>query len=132
MSKEIATWYAKVLKSRYITSAIRNDLQKIHRLYSTLAQLRFEIYNLRKEADVEYTAVCGVVTCKDEKSRLVLEENEKCMGLELAAIKRNVDDIVESRTNVSFCCAPDLSALFTVEGHCTCATGILLVACKIR
>ena len=22
--------------------------------------------------------------------------------------------------------------LFTVEGHCTCATGILLIACKIR
>ena len=76
MSKEIETWYAKVLKSRYITSAIRNDLQKIDRLYSTLARLKFEIYNLRKEADVEYTAVCGVVTCKDEKSRLVLEEKE--------------------------------------------------------
>ena len=68
--------------------------------YSTLGRLKFEIYNLRKEADVEYTAVCGVVTCKDEKSRLVLEEKEKCMGLELAAIKRNVDDIVESRTKL--------------------------------
>ena len=42
--------------------------------YSTLGRLKFEIYNLRKEADVEYTAVCGVVTCKDEKTRLVLEE----------------------------------------------------------
>ena len=73
------------MKSRYITSAIRNDLQKIDRLYSTLARLKFELHNLRKEADVEYTAVCGVVTCKDEKSRLVLEEKEKCMGLELAA-----------------------------------------------
>ena len=82
MSKEIETWYAEVLKSRYITSAIRNDLQEIDRLYSTLARLKFEIYNLRKEADVEYTAVCGVVTCKDEKSRPVLEEKGKCMGLE--------------------------------------------------
>ena len=100
MSKEIETWYAEVLKSRYITSAIRNDLQKIDRLYSTLARLKFEIYNLRKEADVEYTAVCGVVTCKDEKTRLVRAEKEKCMGLELAAIKRNVDDIVESRTKL--------------------------------
>ena len=100
MSKEIETWYAEVLKSRYITSGIRCDLQKIDRLYSTLARLKFEIYNLRKEADVEYTAVCGVVTCKDEKTRLVLEEKEKCIGLELAAIKRNVDDIVESRTTL--------------------------------
>ena len=49
---------------------------------------------------MEYTAVCGVVTCKDEKTRLVQEEKEKCMGLELAAIKRNVDDIVESRTKL--------------------------------
>ena len=100
MSKEIETWYAEVLKSRYITSALRSDLQRIDRLYSTLARLKFELYNLRKEADVEYTAVCGVVTCKDEKTRLVLEEKEKCMGLELAAIKRNVDDIVESRTKL--------------------------------
>ena len=30
-----------------------------------------------KEADVEYTAVCGVVTCRDEKTRLGLEEKEK-------------------------------------------------------
>ena len=66
MSKEKETWYAKVLKSRYIASGIRCDLQKIDRLYSTLVRLKFEIYNLRKEADVEYTAVCGVVTCKDE------------------------------------------------------------------
>ena len=100
MPKEIETWYAEVLKSRHITSAIRSDLQKIDRLYSTLARLKFELYNLRKEADVEYTAVCGVVTCKDEKSRLVLEEKEKCMGFELAAIKRKVDDIVESRTKL--------------------------------
>ena len=101
MPKDLETWYAEVLKSRYITSAIRIDLQKIDRLYSTLARLKFELYNLiRKEADVEYTAVCGVVTCKDEKTRLVLEEKEKCMGLELAAIKRNVDAIVESRTKL--------------------------------
>ena len=74
MSKEKETWYTKVLKSRYIASGIRCALQKIDRLYSTLARLKFEIYNLRKEADVEYTAVCGVVTCKDEKTRLILEE----------------------------------------------------------
>ena len=43
--------------------------KKIDRLYNTLARLKFEIYNLRKEADVEYTAVCGVVTCKDEKNK---------------------------------------------------------------
>ena len=65
-----------------------------------MARLKFEIYNLRNEADVEYTAVCGVVTCRDEKTRLVLEEKEKCIGLELAAIKRNVDDIVQSRTKL--------------------------------
>ena len=86
MSKELETWYAKVLKSRYITSGIRCDLQKIDRLYSTLARLKFEIYNLRKEA-VEYTAVCGVVTCRDEKTRLVLEEKEKCIGLEFSGHK---------------------------------------------
>ena len=65
-----------------------------------MARLKFEIYNLRNEADVEYTAVCGVVTCRDEKTRLVPEEKEKCIGLELAAIKRNVDDIVQSRTKL--------------------------------
>ena len=32
MSKELETWYAKVLKSRYITSGIRCDLPKIDRL----------------------------------------------------------------------------------------------------
>ena len=52
-----------------------------------LARLKFEIYNLRKEADVEYTAVCSVVTCTEEKARLVLEEKEKGIRLELAAIK---------------------------------------------
>ena len=57
------------------------------RHFSMLARLKFEIYNLRKEADVEYTAVCGVVTCKEEKARLVLEEKEKGIGLELAVIK---------------------------------------------
>ena len=100
MSKEIEIWYAKVLNSRYITSGIRCDLQKNDRLYCTLARLKFELYNYRKEADVEYTAVCGVGTCKDEKTNLVLEEKEKCIGLELVAIKRNVDDIVESRTKL--------------------------------
>ena len=74
--------------------------KKIDRLYNTLARLKFEIYNLRKEAEVEYTAVCGVVTCRDEKTRLVLEEKEKCIGLELADIKRNLDDIVENRTKL--------------------------------
>ena len=43
---------------------------------------------------MEDTAVCGIVTCKDEKARLVLEEKEKGIGLKLAAMKRNVDDIV--------------------------------------
>ena len=76
-------------------------MQRIDRLYTMLARLKFEIYNLRREADVEYTAVCGVVTCKDEKGRLVLEEKEKGIGLELAAIKRNVDDTVESRTKLT-------------------------------
>ena len=94
MSKELEIWYAKVLKSRQVTSGLRCDLQRIYRLYGTLARLKFEIYNLRKEADVEDTAVCGIVTCKDEKARLVLEEKEKGIGLKLAAIKRNVDDIV--------------------------------------
>ena len=50
------------------------SLQSANVIHRTLARLKFELYNLRKEADVEYTAVCGVVTCKDEKTRLVLEE----------------------------------------------------------
>ena len=74
-----------------MVTVIRCDLQRIDRLYSMLACLKFEIYNLRKEADVEYTAVCGVVTCKDEKARLVLDEKEKGIGLELAAIKKNIE-----------------------------------------
>ena len=35
-----------------------------------------------------------------KKTRVVLEKIEKCIGLELAAIKRNVDDIVENRTKL--------------------------------
>ena len=35
-----------------------------------------------------------------KKTRVVLEEKEKCIGLDLAAIKRNVDDIVENRTKL--------------------------------
>ena len=35
-----------------------------------------------------------------KKTRVVLEEKEKCIGLELVAIKRNVDDIVENRTKL--------------------------------
>ena len=87
MSKELEIWYAKVLKFCFIPTGIRCVLQRIDRLYSMFPWLKFEIYNLRKEADMEYTAVCGVVTCKDEKARLVLEEKEKGIGLELAAIK---------------------------------------------
>ena len=100
MSKEIEHWYAKVLSSRYITSGMRCDLQKIDRLYCTLARLQFELHNFRKETDVEYTAVGGVVTCKDEKTNLLLEEKEESIGLEVEALKKNVADIVECRTKL--------------------------------
>ena len=87
MPKEIETWYAEVLKSRHITSAIRSDLQKIDRLYSTLARLKFELYNLRKEADVEYTAVCGVVTCKDEKNKACSGGKREMYGIGVSGHK---------------------------------------------
>ena len=47
---------------------------------------------------MEYISVCGVVTCKDEKTRQDLKEKD--IELEIAALKRSVDDIVASRTKL--------------------------------
>ena len=55
---------------------------------------------MRKEVDVEYTSVSGVVTCKDEKSRQDFVEKEKDRELEIATLKKSVDDIVTKRTKL--------------------------------
>ena len=86
-------------KSRFITSCLRSDLERIDKLYGRLLRCSFELYKLRKD-DVEYISVCGVVTCKDEKTRQDLEEKQKYIELEIAALKRSVDDILASRTTL--------------------------------
>ena len=55
---------------------------------------------MRKEVDVEYISVSGVVTCKDEKTRQDFTEKEKDIELEIATLKKSVDDIVSSRTKL--------------------------------
>ena len=51
-------------------------------------------------------------------------------------IMERTDKDVYSQVYKSFTCGnhvfPLHCPLFTVEDHCTCATGILLIACKIR
>ena len=49
---------------------------------------------------MEYISVCGVVTCKDEKTSQDLEEKRKDIELGIAALKRSVDEIVASRTKL--------------------------------
>ena len=99
MSNILQIWHEKVIKSRFITSCLRSDLERIDKLCGRLLRCSFELYKLRKE-DMEYISVCGVVTCKDEKTRQDLEEKQKDIELEIAALKRSVDDIVESRTKL--------------------------------
>ena len=100
MTNNLQVWHEKVNKSRFITSCLRTDLQRIDKLYGRLARCSFELYKLRKEVDVEYISVSGVVTCKDEKSRQDFAEKEKDIELEIVTLKKSVDDIVASRTKL--------------------------------
>ena len=79
---------------------MRTDLQRIDKLYGRLARCSFKLYKLRKEVDVEYISVSGVVTCKDDKTRQHFTEKEKDIELEIATLKKSVDDIVTSRTKL--------------------------------
>ena len=74
-------------------------MERIDKLYGRLLRCSFELYKLRKD-DVEYISVCGVVTCKDEKTSQDLEEKQKDIELGIAALKRSVDEIVASRTKL--------------------------------
>ena len=74
-------------------------MERIDKLYGRLLRCSFELYKLRKD-DVEYISVCGVVTCKDEKTSQDLEEKRKDIELGIAALKRSVDEIVASRTKL--------------------------------
>ena len=100
MTNNLQVWHEKVIKSRFITSCLRTDLQRIDKLYGRLTRCSLELYKLRKEVDVEYISVCGVVTCKDEKTRTGFTEKEKDIELEIATLKKSVDDIVKSRTKL--------------------------------
>ena len=100
MTNNLQVWHEKVIKSRFITSCLRTDLQRIDKLYGRLTRCSFELYKLRKEVDVEYISVSSVVTCKDEKTRQHFTEKEKDIELEIAALKKSVDDIVSSRTKL--------------------------------
>ena len=98
MTNNLQVWHEKVIKSRFITSCLRTDLQRIDKLYGRLTRCSFELYKLRKEVDVEYISVSGVVTCKDEKTRQ--DFTEKDIELEIATLKKTVGDIVSSRTKL--------------------------------
>ena len=100
MTSNLQVWHEKVIKSRFITSCLRTDLQRIDKLYGRLARCSPELHKLRKEVDVEYTSVCGVVTCKDEKARQDFIEKEKDIELEIATLKKSVDDTVSRRTKL--------------------------------
>ena len=100
MTSNLQVWHEKVIKSRFITSCLRTDLQRIDKLYGRLARCSFELYKLRKEVDVEYISVCRVVTCKDEKARQEFTEKEKDIELEIATLKKSVDDTVSRRTKL--------------------------------
>ena len=98
MTNNLQVWHEKVIKYRFITSCLRTDLQRIDKLYGRLTRCSFELYKLRKEVDVEYISVSSVVTCKDEKTRQ--DFTEKDIELEIATLKKSVDDIVTSRTKL--------------------------------
>ena len=100
MKNNLQVWHEKVNKSRFITSCLRTDLKRIDNLYGRLAGCSYELYKLRKEVDVEYISVSGVVTCKDEKTSKDFTEKEKNIKLEIATLKKSVDDIVASRTKL--------------------------------
>ena len=98
MSNILQIWHEKVIKSRFITSCLRSDLERIDKLYGSLLRCSFELYKLRKD-DVGYTSVvCWHV--KIEKTSQDLEEKQKDIEVEIAALKRSVDDIVASRTKL--------------------------------
>jgi len=98
MSNNLQIWHEKVIKSRFIPSCLRTDLQRIDKLDGRLARCSFELYKLRKEVDGEFISVSGVVTCKDEKTRQ--DFVEKDIELEIAALKKSVDDVVTSSTKL--------------------------------
>ena len=100
MTNNLQIWHEKVIKSRFITSCLRTDLQRIDKLYGRLARCSFDLCKLRKAVDVEYISVHGVVTCKDEKSRQDFAEKKKDIELEIATLRKSVDDIVTSRTKL--------------------------------
>lgn len=87
MTNNLQVWHEKVIKSRFITSCLRTDLPRIDKLYGRLTRCSFELYKLRKEVDVEYISVSGVVTCKDEKTRQDFTEKEKDIELEIATLQ---------------------------------------------
>ena len=75
---------------------MRTNLQRIDKLYGRLTRCSFELYKLRKEVDVEYISVSGVVTCKDEKTRPDFTEKKKDIELQIATLKKSVGDIVSA------------------------------------
>ena len=76
MTSNLQVWHEKVIKSRFITSCLRNDLQRIDKLYGRLARCSFELYNLRKEVDVEYISVCFLSLVINHKKIAKKTEND--------------------------------------------------------
>ena len=90
----------KVYKSRLITTCLRIDLLHIDKLYTRISKCKYDLYNLRKEVNLEYVSVGGVVSCKDDEVRKQLEEKETKHNIDIAELRSSVDDIVANRVKL--------------------------------
>ena len=100
MPSGIQSWLEKVYKSRLITNCLRIDLLHIDKLYTRISKCKYDLYNLRKEVNLEYVSVGGVVSCKDDEVRKQLEEKETKHNIEIAELRSSVDDIVTNRVKL--------------------------------
>ena len=66
MPSNIQCWLEKVYKSRLITTGLRNDLLHIHKQYTRMSKCKYELYNLRKEVNLEYVSIA--MTMKQERN----------------------------------------------------------------
>ena len=88
MTSNLQVWHEKVIKSRFITSCLRTDLQRIDKLYGRLARCSFELYKLRKEVDVEYIPVCFLSLVINHKKIAKKTEND-CISRPLQTRKES-------------------------------------------
>ena len=56
MPSGIQSWLEKVYKSQLITTCLRIDLLHIDKLYTSISKCKYDLYNLRKEVNLEYVS----------------------------------------------------------------------------